>query len=503
VHPDVRLLGGRYELTSLIATGGMGQVWRACDRLLHRDVAVKVLRSEYTEDPTFLARFRAEAQLAAGLVHPNIASLFDYGEVQPAGPNDEHLAYLVMELVRGESLSTLLRREQRLSPERTLDVLRQCAAGLAAAHAAGVVHRDVKPGNVLLADDGTVKLTDFGVALSTASVPLTQTGQVIGTPHYISPEQAAGSRAGTASDVYALGVLGYECLAGHRAFDAESPVQIALLHLNATPAPLPDDVPAPVRGLIEAALVKDPAARFPDGAAFRDAIDDIRAGRAVSPPVPTTEVPAADPAPSWTWHRRLLLPVAGLLLLGGATAGGLQLFGGQPPAAEAADVAAPAPSAPAVQLVDLSPSAYTGRPVAEVQAELAARGLPVTLRPLTTADVPDGQVIAVTPDGPLPPGTPVTVTYAVAPAVPMPTAAPVPAPDPVTAAVAAVPSASAPAPEPAPAPAPAARQPATVNTSSGSAGPVAEPEQAKAKDEKDKGKGKGNGGGNGKGNGKD
>ena len=169
MHPTGQVLGGRYELTSLIATGGMGQVWKARDRVLARDVAVKLLRSEYTGDQTFLTRFRAEAKLAAGLVHPNIATLFDYGEVPPAGPRDEHLAYLVMELVRGESLSGLLRREGRLSPERTLDVLRQSAAGLGAAHTAGVVHRDVKPGNVLLGADGIVKITDFGVALSAAS----------------------------------------------------------------------------------------------------------------------------------------------------------------------------------------------------------------------------------------------------------------------------------------------------------------------------------------------
>ena len=215
-----QLLGGRYELLSRIATGGMGQVWQARDTLLNREVAVKVLRSEYTGDPTFLARFRAEAQHSAALVHPNIAALFDYGEVLPVGPQDEHLAYLVMELVRGESLAALLRREHRLAPEQTLDVLRQCAAGLAAAHAAGVVHRDVKPGNVLIGFDGTVKITDFGVAMSGSSVPLTQTGQVIGTAHYLSPEQANGSRATPASDVYALGVVGYECLSGRRLFDA-------------------------------------------------------------------------------------------------------------------------------------------------------------------------------------------------------------------------------------------------------------------------------------------
>src|SRR3954452_13879159 len=245
MHPDVRLLGGRYELTALIATGGMGQVSQGRDTLLGRDVAVKVLRSEYTGDPTFLSRFRGEAQLAAGLVHPNIATLFDYGEVPAAGPMEEHLAYLVMELVRGESLSGLLYREHRLSPERTLDVLRQSAAGLAAAHAIDVVHRDVKPGNVLLGADGAVKLTDFGVAVSATSVPLTRTGEVVGTANYLSPEQAEGRKATPASDVYALGLIGYECLAGHRGFDGGTPTQIAIRRISEDPPPLPADVPEP------------------------------------------------------------------------------------------------------------------------------------------------------------------------------------------------------------------------------------------------------------------
>ncbi|MCW2676017.1 MAG: hypothetical protein JWR70_1057 [Modestobacter sp.] len=471
MEPRGRTFGSRYELSALIATGGMGQVWQARDTLLNRDVAVKVLRSEYTGDPTFLARFRAEAQLSAGLVHPNIATLFDYGEVAPETGDGEHLAYLVMELVRGESLSALMAREGRLGADRTLDVVRQSAAGLAAAHEAGVVHRDVKPGNVLLGSDGRVKITDFGVAQSASSVPLTQTGQVIGTAHYLSPEQAQGARATPASDVYSLGVVAYECLAGRRAFEGENSVQIALKQIREMPAPLPDDVPEAVRRLVERALVKDPAERFPDGAAFRDAVDDVIAGRPLGgavryaptsvlaavgtlPPGGTAPIPAAgarafpdpDPDPDDGRRRRLLLlPVLVLLALAALVAGTLQVFGGATTAAEGATPSpttasatvtstSPPSTTPAVRMVALSTGDYVGRPVAEVQAELLARGLQVTLRPVQTPDVPDGQVIAVDPAGELSPGTLVTLTHAVAPppappAAPVTTVAPAPTPE--------------------------------------------------------------------------
>jgi tRNA A-37 threonylcarbamoyl transferase component Bud32 len=284
VEPARSILGNRYELAGLLATGGMGQVWRAADQLLGRPVAVKVLRSEYTGDPLFRARFRAEAHHAAALSHPNIAAVYDYGEETAVDGSGECLAYLVMELVEGESLSALLSRGGALSPARTLEVLRQTAGALGAAHAAGVVHRDVKPGNVLVSADGTVKITDFGIAWSAGSVPLTQTGQVIGTAAYLSPEQAAGSHATAASDVYSLGMVGYECLTGRKAFDGENSVAIAVRQLRDQPEPLPPEVPAGIRSLIDHALVKDPVHRIPDGAAFVAAIDDVLAG-AVLPPV--------------------------------------------------------------------------------------------------------------------------------------------------------------------------------------------------------------------------
>jgi serine/threonine-protein kinase len=264
------ILAGRYEITEPIATGGMGEVWRARDRVLDRVVAAKVLRSEFTGDPSFVARFRNEARHTAALSHPNIASVYDYGE--SVDERGHQLAFLVMELVEGKPLVTILHEEGRLSPEWTLHVLGQSADGLSAAHAAGVVHRDIKPGNLIVRPDGVVKLTDFGIARARDATPLTRTGMVVGTAQYLSPEQAQGLEVTAASDVYSLGVVGYECLTGGRPFDGTSQVAIALAHINQQPAPLPTDIPLAVRQLIERALAKHPDDRFTDGAAFAAAI---------------------------------------------------------------------------------------------------------------------------------------------------------------------------------------------------------------------------------------
>ncbi len=235
----------------------MGLVWRAADELLARPVAVKLLRSEYAGDPAFLERFRTEARRTAALSHPGIASVFDYGEVEEPIP----AAYLVMELIEGVPLSALLVREGRLDAERTLDVIAQAALALGSAHQAGLVHRDVKPSNLLVRRDGVVKVTDFGIARATSEAPQTETGLVLGTVAYLSPEQVAGHPATPASDVYALGVVAYECLAGRRPFTGEHPVALALAHHRRRPPPLPPDVPEPVRALVEMAMAKDPAAR--------------------------------------------------------------------------------------------------------------------------------------------------------------------------------------------------------------------------------------------------
>jgi serine/threonine protein kinase len=206
-------IADRYQLERRIAVGGMGEVWEAEDVRLGRSVAVKVLRPELSDDPEFLHRFRIEARTVASLDHSGIAAVFDYGEDD--GPSGHRTAYLVMELVRGEPLSSLIARGP-LDPEQTLRIMEQAARALQAAHERGYVHRDVKPGNILIRVDGKVKLTDFGIAKAADAVPVTRSGMVMGTAHYIAPEQASGAEAGPAGDVYSLGIVGYECLAGHR-----------------------------------------------------------------------------------------------------------------------------------------------------------------------------------------------------------------------------------------------------------------------------------------------
>ena len=264
-------LGGRFQLTSRIAIGGMGEVWKAKDQILGRIVAIKVLKEEYTGDPGFLQRFRAEARHTALLNHVGIANVFDYGE--EAGS-----AYLVMELVPGHPLSGILEREQVLSPDMTLSIIAQTARALAVAHAQGLVHRDIKPGNLLITPDNRVKVTDFGIARLADQVPLTQTGQVMGTAQYLAPEQATGQTATGSSDIYSLGVIGYECLTGHRPFSGESQIAIALAQVNDAPPPLPETLPTPVRALLMSMLAKDPKNRPANAIKLAEAAEAIRNG---------------------------------------------------------------------------------------------------------------------------------------------------------------------------------------------------------------------------------
>jgi eukaryotic-like serine/threonine-protein kinase len=254
------VIGGRYPLDVRIATGGMGEVWRGTDLVMDRPVAVKILRREYADDATFLDRFRAEAHSMAALAHPGIAVIHDYGELRLTGAS---VPYIVMELVPGEPLSTIIDQSGPLTVGRTLHLLAQVADALQAAHEAGVVHRDVKPANLLVTPDDTVKVTDFGIARAADALSLTRTGTVMGTAHYLAPELASrGGLASPSSDVYALGVVLYECLAGHRPFPGDNPVAVALAHVQERPPQLPEQIPEPVRRLVELAMAKNPQDRI-------------------------------------------------------------------------------------------------------------------------------------------------------------------------------------------------------------------------------------------------
>src|SRR5919197_253033 len=278
-----QLLADRYRLVRRIAVGGMGEVWEAADTRLDRTVAIKVLKAELCGDAEFLHRFRTEARTTASINHPGIAAVHDYGETAGVVDGPKDTAYLVMELVEGDPLAAILARERRINAERTLDILEQAGIALQAAHERGLVHRDVKPGNILVTPAGKVKLTDFGIAKAADAAPVTRSGMVMGTAHYIAPEQALGGTATPSSDVYSLAVVGYECLMGHRPFLSDNAVTVAMMHIRDVAPPLPPDVPPGTRALIEATLVKDPRRRYGAGGEFASAVASIRAGR----PLPT------------------------------------------------------------------------------------------------------------------------------------------------------------------------------------------------------------------------
>lgn len=263
--------GGRYQLSSRVAIGGMGEVWQATDLVIGRTVALKILKDEYLGDPGFLERFRAEARHAALVNHEGIANVFDYGE-------EDGSAYLVMELVPGEALSTMIEREHTLPVDKVLDIVAQTANALQAAHAVGLVHRDIKPGNLLITPDGRVKITDFGIARIADQVPLTATGQVMGTVQYLSPEQASGHPASPSTDIYSLGIVAYEALAGRRPFTGESQVAIAMAHINEQPPALPGDIPEPVAALVISCIAKKPADRPATAANLARAAQALRRG---------------------------------------------------------------------------------------------------------------------------------------------------------------------------------------------------------------------------------
>ncbi len=254
------MVGDRYLLDARIASGGMADVWAGRDQVLERVVAVKVMRPDCGHEEVFALRFRDEAVNSARLLHANIATVFDYGE-------EDGVAFLVMELVAGQTLSAVLRERGRLRAQEVRSIMGQAALALGLAHEARVVHRDVKPANMLLRQDGLVKLTDFGIARAMDASGHTRSGEMLGTPNYISPEQAMGKPATGASDLYALGVVAHEMLSGASPFNRETPIATALSHVQEPPPPLPDDVPEDLQHVIEDCLAKKPEDRPPNARA--------------------------------------------------------------------------------------------------------------------------------------------------------------------------------------------------------------------------------------------
>src|SRR5580693_6132017 len=254
-----RILSGRYELRHLVARGGMAEVYRAHDRLLDRPVAVKVLFPELSVDQTFVERFRREAQAAANLSHPNIVPVFDWGE-------DEGTYFIVMEFIDGRPLSSILRTAGPLHPDRAAEIAADVALALAFAHRHGVVHRDVKPGNVLITDEGIVKVTDFGIARAVnTEESLTQTGAVMGTATYFSPEQAEGMGVDARTDIYSLGVVLFEMLTGRPPFLGDTPVSVASKHVrDIAPAPreILETMPVELEAVTMKAMAKVPDQRY-------------------------------------------------------------------------------------------------------------------------------------------------------------------------------------------------------------------------------------------------
>jgi serine/threonine-protein kinase len=424
------VLGGRYRLDQVLGQGGMATIFRATDGQLGREVAVKVLRPEFGSDPQFVERFTREARAAASLSHPNIVQVYDYG-TSPVGP------YIVMEQVAGGDLSVALGEHGALPPTAVARTGQQIADALAAAHARGLVHRDIKPGNILLSPDGRVQVADFGIAQAAASSPVTATGITLGSVLYFSPEQARGDPSSPASDIYSLGLVMYELLTGQRAFSGDSPAAVAVARLSGgVPSPMTvrADMPPALDAIVRWCLATDPSARpsaqelsmalarfisDPAGAAAlpNAASMQIVTGAAADGPgglapaqavlLPANQAPATGPARSptapWTWIAAGL----GLLVI---VASGILLFLlfsgiGDP-------VPAPSlPTSPEPQIVRM-PS-LVGRPEVEAVRAAQRRGLVLETEYVESEEAA-GRVVGQLPDPgvELPAGTAVQITVA-------------------------------------------------------------------------------------------
>jgi serine/threonine-protein kinase len=347
------LINDRYRLDASIAAGGMGQVWRATDVVLGRTVAVKLLRQFV--DETAQARFRNEARAMAALQHPGVAGVYDYGETEL--PDGTAAAYIVMACVDGQPLSTRILEAGRLDAAETASIIAQAARALQAVHDAGVVHRDVKPANMVVEPDGSIVLIDFGVAVTADAAGQTRADEVVGTALYMAPEQVTKQELTPATDIYALGAVAYHCLTGRPPFEGGNAVAVALAHLQEEPPPLPDSVPANLRQVVMTAMAKDPGQRYATGTAMADAIEDGRT-EASTAVLRAPAVPPATEEPPRTPPSRLRRRAIGALLVGVATlltvlaladpTGVIPLPGDQPQApAATGDTKSPADTDPA------------------------------------------------------------------------------------------------------------------------------------------------------------
>jgi eukaryotic-like serine/threonine-protein kinase len=344
------VLDNRYRLDERIATGGMGDVWRGTDVVLGRVVAVKVLKPAMLSDPEFAARFYGEARMMAAFRHPGVVEVYDYAGGGD-GRDEDDCAYLVMAYVEGEPLSARLKEAGHLSVTETMSIVAQTAEALHAAHLHGTVHRDVKPGNLIVKPNGTVILVDFGVARSAQVTSMTGLNAIVGTALYMAPEQVAKGDVTPATDIYALGAVAYHCITGVPPFDGDNALQVALRHLEDEPEPLPPDVPEPVRALVTRAMAKHPADRFASAAEMgaaaleatrpldwraltgtamtrpaltRTGLTSTNATRPITraAPPPPAAAPAVPGAPGMPRSQKMVIAAIVLLFL---TAGGLGL----------------------------------------------------------------------------------------------------------------------------------------------------------------------------------
>lgn len=425
-----RLINGRYRLIAPLGEGGMATIWRAVDEQLDREVAVKLLREQFGSDAGFAARFRQEARAAGSLSHPNIVPVYDYGT------DADGAQFIVMQLVEGDNLAALLRERGHLETDDAVRIALGVASALEAAHRRGLVHRDVKPGNILLTDDGDVKVTDFGIARAVSEASMTVTGTTLGSVHYFSPEQARGDEVTGASDVYALGIVLYEMLTGRRPFEGDSAAGVALKRLNEDPPPPSTyrPVPSGLSAIVMRALQREPSDRFPDAGSFAEALrlwqrDPSAAAAAMAgmpavteaepeqarlppsgeptvyvpprvsmpsdraatggrppgrrPPPPPPPAPRDEGTPWWTW----LLVLLAILLLGLIGFLGVQILGNLAPSIS------PSPSAATFQLPD-----YADEPIAAARRDAESRGLQVAdVNRAPSDEVQEGHVISTTP----------------------------------------------------------------------------------------------------------